>query len=191
MDQTVPHPVSGGPRAAEILAALAAGGLMTFMLLCNSTMAAHATPLFSSIVAHGTGTVFAGALLLAGWRRRPGRGGRAPLWAYLGGISGALTVVVTSFTANSALALTGTLALGLAGQVVLALAFDAAGALGMERRLPRRKEIGALGLILAGTGLIIAARAGCWSRGRCSRAWRSTSCVAAMPARRCSLPASR
>ncbi|WP_138472584.1 DMT family transporter [Poseidonocella sp. HB161398] len=149
------------PRAAEILAALGAGGLLTLMLLANSTMAAHAGPLFSSLAAHGTGTVVAAALLLLGRRRRavpPAAPGRVPLWAYLGGVSGALTVILTSWTANSGLALTGTLALGLAGQVVLALAFDMTGALGLARRRPEPRELGALGLILAGTVLVILTR---------------------------------
>ncbi|WP_134679023.1 DMT family transporter [Paracoccus ravus] len=145
----------------EIVAALATGGLLTLMLLSNSAMAAHTSPLFSSLTAHGTGSVVAALALLAIRQRRlagtrPTR--RAPLWAYLGGVSGALTVMLTSQAANSSLALTGTLAIGLAGQVVLALAFDCFGALGIQKRLPRRKDLIALGAILAGTLLIIRAR---------------------------------
>ncbi|WP_220443896.1 DMT family transporter [Pararhodobacter zhoushanensis] len=148
-------------RALEIVLALAAGSLLSFMLLCNSSLAAYGTPLFSSLTAHGVGTVVAG-LTVAGlwrWRVRPvGRRGRAPLWAYLGGLSGALTVLATSIAANSPLALTGTLALGIAGQVFLALVFDAMGAMGLTRRLPSLRDLAALAAILAGTGLIIAAR---------------------------------
>ena len=154
------------PRLTEIAAALATGGLLTFMLLCNSAMAAATTPLFSSLAAHGVGTVVAAAALAVIWLTRGARAARpngprrTPLWAYLGGVSGALTVMVTSYTANSALALTGTLALGLAGQVVLALIFDMTGAMGVKRRLPTLTELGALGAILAGTALIILARGG-------------------------------
>ena len=148
-------------RAVEIVFALLAGSLLTFMLLFNSTMAAYSTPLFSSLAAHGVGTMVAGLVLVGLWRWRAvpvaGRG-RAPLWAYLGGLSGALTVPATSIAANSSLALTGTLALGIAGQVVLALLFDAFGALGLVRRLPSLRDLAALVAILAGTGLIIAAR---------------------------------
>ncbi|MDS9470070.1 DMT family transporter [Paracoccus sp. MBLB3053] len=153
------------PRLIEIVAALATGSLLTLMLLSNSTMAAHTTPLFSSLTAHGVGTVVAGIVLAALWpMHRTGTGrsarspGRAPLWAYLGGLSGALTVMLTSSAANSMLALTGTLAIGLAGQVVLALIFDCLGAMGLEKRLPRRKDLFALAAIVAGTILIIFAR---------------------------------
>lgn len=135
---------------------------MTLMLLANSTMAAATTPLFSSLAAHGVGAV-AAALVLAGLRLRrrvaPGAGvARVPLWAYLGGLSGAVTVMLTSYTANSGLALTGTLALGLAGQVALALLFDRFGLLGLARRRLRRNDLISLGLIIAGTLLVIVAR---------------------------------
>ncbi|MTH78072.1 hypothetical protein GL286_10060 [Paracoccus aestuariivivens] len=133
------------------------------MVLSNSMMAAHTTPLFSSLTAHGVGSVVAGIALWGVWLLRRGQAEpiakrHIPLWAYLGGISGALTVIITSSTANSALALTGTLALGLAGQVVLALIFDVFGAMGIERRLPRKNDLIALAAIIAGTILIIFAR---------------------------------
>ncbi|WP_353473929.1 DMT family transporter [Salipiger sp. H15] len=150
------------PHPLEICAALCAGALLTLMLLSNGMMAAHTTPIFASLTAHGVGSVVAVVLLLALRLRtpaaRPGERMRAPLWAYLGGISGALTVVVSTVVVNSSLALTGTMALGLAGQVVLALLFDCFGALGMERRLPRRNDLMALAAIIAGTLLIIFAR---------------------------------
>ncbi|MBE9637976.1 DMT family transporter [Salipiger mangrovisoli] len=150
------------PNPLEICAALCAGSLLTLMLLSNGMMAAHTTPIFASLTAHGVGTAVAVLLLALFWLRAD-KGpkaprARAPLWAYLGGISGALTVVVSTVVVNSSLALTGTMALGLAGQVVLALIFDATGALGMERRLPRRNDLLALAAIIAGTLLIIFAR---------------------------------
>lgn len=152
------------PHPFELLAALCAGSLLTLMLLSNGMMAAHTTPIFASLTAHGVGTVVAMVLLLLFRLRKPAQPrvsvGRAPLWAYLGGISGALTVVVSTVVVNSSLALTGTMALGLAGQVLLALLFDATGALGLERRLPRRNDLLALAAIVGGTLLIIFARGG-------------------------------
>lgn len=165
--QASPAQPSGGPPAPsliEIGAALATGGLLTLMILFNGTMAAHTTPLFASFTAHGVGTIAAAiALAIVWWRRgaadqAAGRGGRLPFWIYLGGISGAVTVMLTSWTVNSPLALTGTLALGLAGQVVLALIFDTAGAFGLKRRRPKRSDILALAAIFSGTGLIILGR---------------------------------
>lgn len=154
-------------RAGEIAVALATGGLLTFMVLLNGLMASYTTPFFASLAAHGTGTVAAGLALIAVWGLRPGpRGpdrvaprGRAPLWAYLGGLSGAVTVMLTSITVNSALALTGTLALGLAGQVVFGLVCDRYGLLGLARRMPAPRDLAALGLIAAGALLIIFAGA--------------------------------
>lgn len=80
------------------------------------------------------------------------------MWAYLGGIAGAALVMLTSWSVNSPLALTGTLALGLAGQVMLALVFDCVGALGIERRVPKRNDLVALATIIVGTVLIILGR---------------------------------
>lgn len=155
----MPQSASSAPlRPAEILAALLTGGLLTFMVLLNGLMAAHTTPFFASLAAHGTGTVAAGAalglVLLTGGGRRMVRG-RAPLWAYLGGLSGAVTVMLTSVTVNSALALTGTLALGLAGQMVFGLICDRFGLFGLARRDPTPRDLAALALIGAGALLVI------------------------------------
>lgn len=159
--------IASAPKLSEIGIALATGGLLTFMLLCNGLVAAHTTPLFASLAAHGIGTgVAALAIMFVWWRKRGSSSPRpssinqrVPLWAYLGGVSGALTVMLTSWTVNSSLALTGTLALGLAGQLVLAMIFDCTGALGLKQRLPRLNDLLALAAIVAGTALIIMSRA--------------------------------
>lgn len=154
-----------GLRITDLSAAFATGGLLTLMVLFNGLMAAHTTPFFSSLAAHGTGTVAALLALIAGvWVQRrsaapamlPATGGlRAPLWAYLGGVSGAVTVMLTSVTVNSVLALSGTLALGLAGQVGFGLAADRWGLFGLPRRIPSGRDLAALALIVAGSLLII------------------------------------
>lgn len=142
-------------RLTDLAVALGTGGLLTFMVLLNGLMAAHTTAFFSSVAAHGTGTVAAALALAILWRRQPRGGVRAPLWAYLGGLSGAVTVMLTSVTVNSALALTGTLALGLAGQVAFGLVCDRFGLLGLPRRLPSGRDLAALALIVAGALLVI------------------------------------
>jgi transporter family-2 protein len=80
---------------------------------------------------------------------------RAPLWAYLGGVSGAATVILTSVTVNTALALSGTLAFGLAGQVAFGLVADRFGLLGLPRRKPRLTDLVALALIISGSLILI------------------------------------
>ena len=147
----------------HLLAAFGTGGLLTLMVDLNGQLGHYGDALFASWAAHGTGTMAAVALLAALWALRRGAGTaeageakpRAPLWAYLGGISGAVTVVLTAMTVNSPLALSGTLALGLAGQVAFSLAADRWGLFGLPRRRPEWRDAAALGLIVVGSGLII------------------------------------
>ncbi|ARM91853.1 hypothetical protein RHEC894_PD00348 (plasmid) [Rhizobium sp. CIAT894] len=146
-----PHPI-------YFIGAFATGGLLTFMVHLNGELARYANPLFSSWTAHGTGMVAAVILLLALYRRRTpmaGKTPRAPLWAYLGGVSGAATVILTSTAVNSPLGLSGTLALGLAGQVAFSLAADSWGLFGLPKRRPDLQDIVALGLVVTGGALII------------------------------------
>ncbi len=149
------------PTLIPVLAAFATGGILTLMVHFNGELGRYGTPLFASWAAHGTGTLAAAVWLAIGWamtRSSPfaaaGRP-RAPLWAYLGGISGAITVILTSITVNSPLALSGTLALGLAGQVGFGLAADRWGLLGMPRRKADLRDYAALALIVAGSAIII------------------------------------
>jgi len=145
-------------RLIDLAAAFGTGGLLTLMVLFNGEMAAHSTALFSSLAAHGTGTIAAALALLVMSRRGVAAGPalpRAPLWAYLGGVSGAVTVMLTSTAVNGALALSGTLALGLAGQMVFGLVADRLGLFGLPRRRATPRDMAALGLIGAGSVLII------------------------------------
>jgi transporter family-2 protein len=142
----------------HLLVAFGTGCLLTLMIHFNGELARYGNALFSSWTAHGTGTVAALVLLLILYRRpiaeavgRP----KAPLWAYLGGLSGAVTVMLSSIAVNSPLALSGTLALGLAGQVVFSLAADRWGLFEMPVRRPDARDLAALALIVAGSVLII------------------------------------
>ena len=142
------------PRFIHFLGAFAAGGLITLMLLTNGTLAQYGTLLFSSFVPHLTGTVLAIVILLI---LRPARATpqRPPLWAYLGGVSGGLTVIASSAAMNSALALSGTIALGLAGQIMFSLVADARGLFGLPQRMPTLRDLAGLSLIIAGALVII------------------------------------
>lgn len=137
--------------------AFASGGLLTLMVLFNGQWAREGTPLFASWMAHGTGTIAALVfLLLLRSRREPAAArSRAPLWAYLGGLSGAVTVMLTSTTVNSFLALSGTLALGLAGQAGFSLLSDRFGWFGLPARRIGTTDLASLALILAGSFLVI------------------------------------
>lgn len=154
---------SAGSRGAYLLAAFLSGGLLTIMVHLNAELARYGNALFSSWTAHGTGTAAAVLFLLLlrrGSRPTAEQTVGAPSWAYLGGISGAATVMLTSYAANTPLALAGTLALALAGQVAFSLAADRWGLFGMPSRRLDLRDAGAVALILAGSALIIMFGAG-------------------------------
>ncbi len=142
------------PRFIHFLGAFAAGGVLTLMILFNGTLGAFGSLLFASWVPHLTGTVLALAVLIG--RRAPKTAKPpAPWWAYLGGVAGGITVMVTSATMNSALALSGTIALGLAGQIIFSLMSDAWGWFGMQQRMPTLRDLVGLSLIIVGSLILI------------------------------------
>lgn len=155
-------PIAQRPNPLHLLLAFGSGGVLTMAVFINAEAGRYGGAMFSSWLAHGTGTVAAILFLAAMWRRErkaaaeaKAKIGRAPYWAYLGGIIGAATVMLTSTTVNTPLALAGTLALGLAGQVLLSLAADFWGLLGLPKRRLDWRDAGAVTLIAAGSLLII------------------------------------
>lgn len=155
-------PTAQRPSPLHLLAAFGSGGLLTMAVFVNGEAGRYGGPLFSSWLAHGVGTVFAVLVLAMFWRQQRREAvlarastGPAPLWAYLGGIFGAVTVMLTSVAVNSPLALAGTLALGLAGQFALSLVADIFGLLGLPKRRLDLRDAGAVILIAAGSLLII------------------------------------
>ena len=142
------------PRPLHFAAAFGAGCLLSLLVLFNGTLAAYGSLLFSSFVPHFTGTVMALVILLV-LRPKRAQATRPPLWAYLGGVSGGVTVILTSATLNSALALSGTIALGLAGQMVFSLFADIRGLFGLPQRMPKARDYLALALITAGSMILI------------------------------------
>ncbi len=154
MTDPVLHGPTSRPTAFLLLVALATGGLLSLMVLCNAEVTRHSNAVLGSLAPHATGTV-AAALLLALIAWGGTSGGSAPAWAYLGGLSGAVTVMLSSLAANTALALSGTLALGLVGQAAFGLAADHWGFLGMPRRQPTLRGLLSLALILGGSAILI------------------------------------
>jgi transporter family-2 protein len=141
-------------RSIPFLAALGSGALLSLMVLCNAEVTRRTDALLGSLLPHATGTV-AALLLLALLPRPAVSEPSAPRWAYLGGLSGALTVMLSSVAANTALALSGTLALGLVGQTAFALAADRWGFLGLPRRRATTRSLLSLVLILGGSAILI------------------------------------
>ena len=135
-------------------AAFGAGGLLSLMIWFNGTLAAYGSLFFASWVPHLTGTI-AALLFLIILRPKRVQSVRPPLWVYLGGVAGAITVMLTSATLNSGLALSGTIALGLAGQMVFSLFADMRGLFGLPQRTPTKRDFLALALIIAGSFILI------------------------------------
>lgn len=146
-----PH---GNNHLLYFAAAFGTGGLLSLMVLFNGTLAAYGSLFFASWVPHLTGTV-AALLFLVVLRPKRAEVARPPFWVYLGGVSGAITVMLTSATLNSALALSGTIALGLAGQMVFSLFADMRGLMGLPQRTPTPRDYLALLLIIAGSLILI------------------------------------
>ncbi|WP_349918664.1 DMT family transporter [Aeromonas veronii] len=85
----------------------------------------------------------------------PAQTQKAPLWAWLGGLPGALTVVLAAFCLNSPLGMAGTLALLLLGQLLFGALCDALGWFGLPRRRPEGMDLFATFLVMAGALLIV------------------------------------
>ncbi|AQZ64397.1 unnamed protein product [[Actinomadura] parvosata subsp. kistnae] len=148
-------------RALDWLLAIAGGVLLTLMTQTNAVLARHTDALYASWAAHAIGAVVALLLVLALGRRRPppqtgtDSPNRTPRWYYLGGIPGALVVVLSAVAVNSELALAGTIALMLTGQVVFGTAADRLGLLHTPRRRVTAMDLAVAGCVLAGSVLIV------------------------------------
>ena len=146
---------SSSPRLLDFFGAFATGGLLTLMVWFNGTLAVTGSLLFASWVPHVTGSILAIVVLLCLRPKKAKPTAKIPWWAYLGGISGAVTVMLTSATMSTALAISGTIALGLAGQMMFSLIADKWGMLGLPQRNPTRRDMLALALILAGSVILV------------------------------------
>ena len=78
-----------------------------------------------------------------------------PLWRYLGGISGALVVVLGAITVNSQLGLPGSIALMLLGQVLFGIISDFFGLFGFQKRKINIKDFIVVLCVITGSSIII------------------------------------
>lgn len=151
------------PSIIYFLAAFAAGCIMAVMTHLNAVVALYGSPMYASWAGHGCGTIAAVLILVLLYFRKSGKGEntpktekiRVPWWGYLGGVSGAATVVAASLAVNSPLALSGAIALGLGGQVLFSLAADQWGFFGLPARRLDLRDLMAVIFILAGSILVI------------------------------------
>ena len=140
------------------------------MINSNSILAAYSTPLLSSWVAHAVGSMAALVMVLVVARLYYGasrfsvtsvsqssskRSVRLPLWAYLGGILGAVVVALAGISVNDGVGLSGTIVLGLVGQIALSMVIDHFGLMGVRQRRLSRNSLYGIACVLLGSFLII------------------------------------
>lgn len=148
-------------RTADWLLALMGGIILTMMIASNSLLAKHSSPLFASWVAYGVGAVIAFLLVIMSrklWSAKDNAktmGAKTPAWVYLGGIPGALTVVLAAITVNSPLSFSGSFALMLVGQVFFGIVSDMFGFFGTPKKVFSWNDFFVVLSVLAGSGLII------------------------------------
>lgn len=108
------------------------GALLALMIFINSRLAWETSPLWASLIAHFIGSIVGLVFCLTISRKIFSK--EAPKWSYLGGVLGAVVVVLASMTVNSSLGLAGTISLMILGQVFMGLITDAFGAFGMPKK---------------------------------------------------------
>lgn len=143
--------------------AMGAGLLLALMINFNSLLAEETTPVFASWVAHGVGAaaafivvvVFSRLVRPAGGDAPPRTAARPPLWYYLGGLPGALAVVLAAITVNSSLNLSGSIAAMLFGQVTFGIVSDRFGLFRTPKRSIGAVDVWAAAAVLGGSALII------------------------------------
>lgn len=148
-------------RWIPITLALLGGALLALMIAMNSQLYLYVSPLASSWIAHGMGAVAALVVMLVFARHRPPAKTDAvpvPWWAYLGGVSGGLLVILAVITVNSFLGITGTLVLSIVGQVVFGLLNDQFGWFGLAVHPVSRARLLAVVPIVLGSVLIVFAK---------------------------------
>ena len=145
-----------------ILLALFGGALLACAIALNSQLVVYVSPLQASWIAHGVGAVAALMVLFFVAGRRSAQSANtcesAPWWSYLGGIAGALVVVLAIVTVNGGLGVTGTLVLSIAGQVVFSMINDFRGWFGLPKRTMSLTRLTALAAIFLGSILIVYAQ---------------------------------
>lgn len=151
----------------NLILALGGGVALASMIAVNSQLAVYSSPLLASWVAHGIGAVtsLAVLMLINGLvdakqsvllpSKKPFK---TPIWAYFGGIPGALTVILAAVTVNSPLGLSGSIAFIMAGQVLFGVVSDTFGLFGLTKRPMTFRDCFALMLMAAGCLLTLFGR---------------------------------
>jgi transporter family-2 protein len=133
-----------------VLLALVVGAGLPVQAGVNAAMARHAgRPEWAALVNFGVGLVALAGWLVATRAAVPAGLGKAPLWAWTGGLLGAFYVSAVVLLVPR-LGVAVTLGLTVAGQMVAALLLDQAGAMGLASRpITGARVLGAVLLVAA------------------------------------------
>lgn len=152
-------------KSIDPMLAFGGGILLALMIQYSSIMAKYSNPLIASWATHGVGLVTSLFLYVmfarffsAGDQLSSTSSNQPPLWAYMGGIFGTFTIMLSAITVNSALKLSGSLAIILLGQVFFGGISDQFGLFNTPQRNFTFTGFFAVLCILVGSWLIIFAR---------------------------------
>jgi len=143
-------------RSLAVLAGLAAGGLVGMQAPINSRLGRAVGDVQAATLSFLLGTVVL-VVLVAFVRGGPdgfGHIGRAPWWALLGGLLGAVYVTVALIAVRS-LGASGLSAVVITGQLAISVAIDRFGLLGLPRQHVDASRIAGLVLLAAGVVLVV------------------------------------
>lgn len=130
------------------LAAVLSGVLISVMIFANGQLTTAIGNYHATALIHALGLLMVLLILLFA-KKRLHPAPRMPLWVYLGGVVGVLTVVFNNVSVL-ALGVSITLALGLLGQLICSLLIDRFGWFGMPVKKFRMDRVLSALLVLAG-----------------------------------------
>jgi transporter family-2 protein len=143
-------------RLAAVVLAAVAGGFVGMQAPVNARLGKQVGSVqaatFSFLV--GTLALLVVAALSSGGLGALGQAGRAPWWAWVGGLLGAFYVTVALLTVRT-LGASGLTAIVVAGQLAIAVLVDRFGLLGLARQHIAAPRIVGLLLLLVGVVLVV------------------------------------
>ncbi|MGX9416175.1 DMT family transporter [Vibrio sp. WJH972] len=140
------------------LLAVIGGGLLALMIHLNSQLASVTSALSASWIAHAVGAFVAWCLLIVfntGISPSEVHMAKPTKIYHLGGIPGALTVILASITINSGVGLSGTLALALIGQLVFSMLCEHLGLFNLKQRTFLYRDLIPILLVTSGSFMLI------------------------------------
>ncbi len=149
----------------NIFIAMTAGTCLSLMIQINGYLAYKTTPLFASWVVHGIGAITALIILRLEFNlltkskniTEISQNRRPHVWLYLGGISGAFTVILASIALNGGVSLSSVISLGLVGQILFGIISDHFGLFNTQKRHISQIDIYVILLVIVGSIMILGA----------------------------------